>query len=105
MIACRHLLTRFIRNHTQTNLILHLLHAAPILVKFCLKTQKSILNKVTKFQIPTPNRLGAIIEKPPGGAPPQGIGLTRHLLEHFTTSGVLGGGGAFKHGVTMFDLL
>ena len=28
----------------------------PILLKFWLKTRKSILNKVTKFQIPTPNR-------------------------------------------------
>ena len=38
--------------------------AGPILVKFWLKTRKSILNKVTKFQIPTPNRLAAAIEKP-----------------------------------------
>ena len=40
--------------------------AGPILLKFWLKTQKSILNKVTKFQIPVSNRLGAIIEKQPG---------------------------------------
>ena len=38
--------------------------AGPILLKFWLKTWKSILNKVTKFQIPTPNRLAAAIEKP-----------------------------------------
>ena len=31
-----------------------------------LKTQKSILNKFTKFQIATPNRLGARIEKNTG---------------------------------------
>ena len=37
------------------------------LLKFWLKTRKSILNKVAKFQIPTPNRLGARIEKLPGG--------------------------------------
>ena len=35
-----------------------------------------MLNKVTKFHIPTPNRLGIIIEKPPGAeSAPQGIGL------------------------------
>ena len=41
--------------------------AGSILLKFWLKTQKSILTKVTKFQITTPNRLGARIEKPSGG--------------------------------------
>ena len=41
--------------------------AGPILLKFWLKTRKSILNKVTKFQIPKPNRLEARIEKPLGG--------------------------------------
>ena len=41
--------------------------AGPILLKFWLKAWKSIMNKVTKFQIPTPNRLGARIEKPTGG--------------------------------------
>ena len=40
--------------------------AGPILLKFWPKTRKSILNKVTKFQIPPPNRLRARIEKPPG---------------------------------------
>ena len=38
----------------------------PILLKVWLKTRKSILNKVTKFQIPTPNGLGARIETPQG---------------------------------------
>ena len=44
-------------------------------VQIWLKTRKSILNKVTKFQIATPNGLGARIEKPPGGriCPAQGI--------------------------------
>ena len=56
--------------------------AGPILLKFWLKTRKSIPNKVTKFQIPTPNRLGARIEKTLGGKicpppSPQGIGLSR----------------------------
>ena len=41
--------------------------AGPILLKFWLKTRKSILNKVNKFKIPTPNRLGARIKKTPGG--------------------------------------
>ena len=41
--------------------------AGLILLKFWLKTRKSILNKVTKYQIPTSNRSGARIEKPPGG--------------------------------------
>ena len=52
----------------------------PILLKFWLKTRKSILNKVTKFPMHTPNRLGARIEKPPGGRAEsalQGIGLTQ----------------------------
>ena len=43
--------------------------ARPILLTFWLKTRKSIMNKVTKFQIPTPNRLGARIEKPTWIAP------------------------------------
>ena len=50
------------------------------LLKFWLKTRKSILNKITKFQIITLNRLGARIEKSPGQnlppPPPQGIGIT-----------------------------
>ena len=46
---------------------LNTIPAGAILLKFWLKTQKSILNKVTKFPILTPNRLGARIEKPPGG--------------------------------------
>ena len=37
--------------------------AGPISLKFWLKTRKSILNEFTMFQIPTPNRLGARIEK------------------------------------------
>ena len=41
--------------------------AEQIFLKFWLKKRKSILNEVTKFQITTPNRLGARIEKPPGG--------------------------------------
>ena len=34
--------------------------------KMLAQDEKTILNKVTKFQTPTPNRLGARIEKPPG---------------------------------------
>ena len=34
-----------------------------MLLKFWLKTPKSILNKFTKLQIATPDRLGARIEK------------------------------------------
>ena len=41
--------------------------AGTILLNFELKTRKSILNKVTKFQLPTRNHLGGRIEKPPGG--------------------------------------
>ena len=55
--------------------------AGPILLKFWLKTRKSILNKVTKYQIPTSNRSAARIEKPTGGGwnlPPQRIGL-KHM--------------------------
>ena len=43
---------------------------APILLKCWLKTRKSVLNEVTKFQISTPNRLGARIDKKQGKNPP-----------------------------------
>ena len=39
--------------------------AGPIFLKFWHNTRKSILDKVRKFQIPVPNRLGAIIENTP----------------------------------------
>ena len=39
----------------------------PILLKFWLKTRKTMLNKVTKCQIPKSNRLESRIEEPPGG--------------------------------------
>ena len=45
--------------------------AWPILLKCWLKMRKSILNNVTQFQIPTPNRLGARIEKSAGGICPR----------------------------------
>ena len=56
--------------------------AGPILLKFWLETRKSVLNKVRKFQIPTSNRLGVRIQKPPGGGnlPPQRIGLGEGCL-------------------------
>ena len=42
--------------------------AGPMLLKFWLKTRKSILNKVRKIKIPTPIRFGTKIEKIAGGA-------------------------------------
>ena len=68
--------------------------AGPILLKFWLKTRKSILNKVTKYQIPTSNRSAARIEKPTGGwnLPPQRIGLTRAPLGYFYNAPHWGGG-------------
>ena len=53
--------------------------AGPMLLKFWLKTRKSIMNKVTKFQIRTPNDLGARIEKPLGG---QNLSPARNRVNH-----------------------
>ena len=64
--------------------------AGPILLKFWLKTRKSIQNKVTKFQIPTPNGFGARIEKPPGGGAEYAPARNMVKSVEFSVLGTLG---------------
>ena len=87
-IPCGRVLPRPPLPHTHTLQGPSTAPAGPSLLKFGLKTRKSILNKVTKFQIPTPNRLGARIEKPAGAEaapPPQGIGRVKVGRQHWYT--------------------